>query len=109
MFGSGFSFKQGSGWLVATVASAVLLATSVLGRFIFKDKVKSNIYRTTTYVALTWLVIFLSAQTIVPISDYVKYMPYYTEFYNKYDLSKDIQTITRSNGKYYKLPKLDTA
>ena len=62
LFGSGFSFKQGSGWLVATVASAVLLATSVLGRFIFKDKVKSNIYRTTTYVALTWLVIFLSAQ-----------------------------------------------
>ena len=62
LFGSGFSFKQGTGWLVATVASAVLLATSALGRFVFKDKVKSNIYRTTTYVALTWLVIFLSAQ-----------------------------------------------
>ena len=62
LFGSGFSFKQGTGWLVATVASAVLLATSVLGRFIFKDKVKCNIYRTTTYIALTWLVIFLSAQ-----------------------------------------------
>ena len=62
LFGSGFSFKHGTGWLVATVASAVLLATSVLGRFIFKDKVKCNIYRTTVYIALTWLVIFLSAQ-----------------------------------------------
>ena len=47
---------------------------------------------------------FVDGGAIVPISDYVKYMPYYTEFYNKYDLSKDIQTITRSNGKYYKLP-----
>ena len=62
LFGSGFSFKQGTGWLVATVASAVLLATSVLGRFLFKDRVKCNIYRTTVYIALTWLVIFLSAQ-----------------------------------------------
>ena len=47
---------------------------------------------------------FVDGGAIVPISDYVQYMPYYTEFYNKYDLSKDIQTITRSNGKYYKLP-----
>jgi putative aldouronate transport system substrate-binding protein len=47
---------------------------------------------------------FVDGGAIVPISDYVKYMPYYTDFYNKYDLSKDIQTITRSNGKYYKLP-----
>ena len=47
---------------------------------------------------------FVDGGAIVPISDYVKYMPNYTEFYNKYDLSKDIQTITRSNGKYYKLP-----
>ena len=47
---------------------------------------------------------FVDGGAIVPISDYVQYMPYYTDFYNKYDLSKDIQTITRSNGKYYKLP-----
>ncbi len=52
---------------------------------------------------------FVDGGAIVPISDYVKYMPYYTEFYNKYDLSKDIQTITRSNGKYYKLPGMKEA
>ncbi|MCR4669763.1 MAG: extracellular solute-binding protein [Saccharofermentans sp.] len=47
---------------------------------------------------------FVDGGAIVPISDYVQYMPYYTDFYNKYNLSKDIQTITRANGKYYKLP-----
>jgi putative aldouronate transport system substrate-binding protein len=47
---------------------------------------------------------FVDGGAIVPISDYVQYMPYYTEFYNTYDLSGDIKTITRANGKYYKLP-----
>ena len=47
---------------------------------------------------------FVDGGAIVPISDYVQYMPNYTEFYNTYNLSGDIQTITRANGKYYKLP-----
>lgn len=47
---------------------------------------------------------FVDGGAIVPISDYVQYMPYYTDFYNTYDLSGDIKTITRANGKYYKLP-----
>ena len=47
---------------------------------------------------------FVDGGAIVPISDYVQYMPYYTDFYNTYNLSGDIQTITRANGKYYKLP-----
>ena len=47
---------------------------------------------------------FVDGGAIVPISDYVQYMPYYTEFYNTYNLSDDIKTITRANGKYYKLP-----
>ena len=36
-------------------------------------------------------------------------MPYYTDFYNTYNLSGDIQTITRANGKYYKLPGMKEA
>lgn len=52
---------------------------------------------------------FVDGGAIVPISDYVQYMPYYTDFYNKYDLSGDIKTITRSNGKYYKLPGMKEA
>ena len=52
---------------------------------------------------------FVDGGAIVPISDYVQYMPYYTEFYNTYDLSEDIKTITRANGKYYKLPGMKEA
>ena len=52
---------------------------------------------------------FVDGGAIVPISDYVQYMPYYTDFYNTYNLSGDIQTITRANGKYYKLPGMKEA
>ena len=63
LLGSAFSFKDGTGWLVAIVAALVLVVTSVGGRFIFKDdKTQSNIYSATFYIAVTWLVIFLSAQ-----------------------------------------------
>ena len=62
LFGSSFSFRHGGGWIVATVASLVLLLSSIAGRFLFTDKGKSNVYRTTTYIALTWLVVFVSAQ-----------------------------------------------
>ena len=63
LLGPGFSFKSGSGWLVATVASLLLLVSAVGGRFIFRDeKTQANIYQGTTYISLTWLVVFLSAQ-----------------------------------------------
>lgn len=52
---------------------------------------------------------FVDGGAIVPISDYVQYMPYYTDFYNTYDLSGDIKTITRADGKYYKLPGMKEA
>ena len=61
LFGSSFSFSNGRGWIVAAVASFVLLLSSIAGRFIFNEKGKANVYRTTTYIALTWLVVFLSA------------------------------------------------
>ncbi len=47
---------------------------------------------------------FVDGGAVVAISDYVDKMPYFTDFYNKYDLAPDVRTITRSNGKYYKLP-----
>ena len=62
LLGSAFSFKDGTGWLVATLAAAILLASSVGGIFIFKEKVQTGVYRCTFYIALTWLVIFISAQ-----------------------------------------------
>ena len=62
LLGSAFSFKDGSGWLVATVASTVLLISAVGGRFLFRENNQANIYRGTTYISLTWLVIFLAGQ-----------------------------------------------
>ena len=62
LLGPGFSFDNGTGWLVATVASLILLVTSVGGRFLFHEKVQTNIYRCTIYFSLTWLVVFLSGQ-----------------------------------------------
>ena len=47
---------------------------------------------------------FVDGGAIVPVSDYVKYMPNFTAFYNKYNMKKDIDTITQSNGKFYRLP-----
>ncbi len=47
---------------------------------------------------------FVDGGAIVPISDWVEYMPNYCEFYNTYDMAPDIRTITKSNGKYYRLP-----
>jgi putative aldouronate transport system substrate-binding protein len=52
---------------------------------------------------------FVDGGAIVPISDYVDKMPYYTDFYNTYNLADDIKTITRANGKYYKLPGMKEA
>ncbi len=62
LLGSAFSFRDGTGWLVATLAAAILLVSSVGGIFIFKEKVQTGVYRCTFYIALTWLVIFISAQ-----------------------------------------------
>ena len=70
LLGSAFSFKDGTGWLVATVAALVLFASAVIGRFIFREGAQANVYRGTTYISLTWLVVFLSGQ-IGQASDFV--------------------------------------
>lgn len=62
LLGPAFSFNEGTGWLVATLAAGILLASSVGGIFLFKEKVQTGVYRCTFYIALTWLVIFISAQ-----------------------------------------------
>jgi putative aldouronate transport system substrate-binding protein len=47
---------------------------------------------------------FVSSGQILPISDYVKYMPNYMDFVEKYKMEDDLKTITKENGKYYRLP-----
>ena len=62
LLGTGFSFENGHGWFVATVASLILVVSSVGGLFLFKEPVQTNIYKGSTYISITWLVIFLAAQ-----------------------------------------------
>ncbi len=47
---------------------------------------------------------FVDGGAVVPVSDYVQYMPNYMDFYTKYNMKDDVNTIVRSNGKYYRLP-----
>jgi putative aldouronate transport system substrate-binding protein len=47
---------------------------------------------------------FVDGGAVVAVSDYVKYMPNYTAFEKKYNMKKDIDTITQADGKYYRLP-----
>ena len=56
-----------------------------------------KIYSETSYV---------NGGGVVPVSDYVKYMPNYTNFYNEYNMEDDVNTLRQEDGKYYRLPGL---
>jgi putative aldouronate transport system substrate-binding protein len=47
---------------------------------------------------------FVTGGAIVPISDWVQYMPNYMDFVEKYNMQADLNTIVKADGKYYKLP-----
>lgn len=47
---------------------------------------------------------YVDGGAVVPLSDYTKFMPNYTEFYNEYNMEPDVENIVRDNGKYYRLP-----
>lgn len=47
---------------------------------------------------------YVDGGAIVPISDYTQYMPYFTDFVEKYNMQDDLQTIVKADGKFYRLP-----
>lgn len=47
---------------------------------------------------------FISGGAVVAVSDYVQYMPNFTDFVEKYKMQPDIDTIVRADGKFYRLP-----
>lgn len=49
---------------------------------------------------------YVSGGGVVPVSDYVQYMPNYSAFVENYNMQPDLDTITQSDGKYYRLPGL---
>ena len=52
---------------------------------------------------------FVAGGAVVPVSDYVQYMPNYTDFVKKYNMEPDLATIRRDDGKYYRLPGMHEA
>ena len=52
---------------------------------------------------------FVAGGAVVPVSDYVQYMPHYMDFVEKYNLEPDLATIRRDDGKYYRLPGMHEA
>lgn len=49
---------------------------------------------------------YVSGGGIVPVSDYVQYMPNFSNFVEEYSMQPELETITQSDGKYYRLPGL---
>ncbi|WP_207649465.1 type 2 periplasmic-binding domain-containing protein [Anaeromicropila populeti] len=47
---------------------------------------------------------FITGGAVVPISEWVQYMPNYMNFVETYQMEDDLKQITKSDGKYYKLP-----
>ncbi len=47
---------------------------------------------------------YVNGGGVVAVSDYVQYMPNYTNFYNEYNMEEDVNTLLQEDGKYYRLP-----
>lgn len=47
---------------------------------------------------------YVDGGAVVAVSDYVKYMPHYQDFVEKYNMQADLDTIIKADGKYYRLP-----
>lgn len=88
-------------------ATNVTLDLTVVNNASYSDKVSlavssgtspyiiPKIYNETPYV---------NGGGIVAVSDYTQYMPNFTNFYNEYDMSADVDTIRKEDGKFYRLP-----
>lgn len=47
---------------------------------------------------------FVDGGAIVPISDYTQYMPNFTKFVEDYSMQPELKSITKADGKFYRLP-----
>jgi putative aldouronate transport system substrate-binding protein len=52
---------------------------------------------------------FIDGGAVVAVSDYVQYMPYYQNFVETYSMQPELDSITRADGKYYRLPGMHEA
>lgn len=49
---------------------------------------------------------FVTSGAILPVSDYIEYMPNFQEKVEKWDIESTLDTLRQSDGKYYNLPGL---
>jgi putative aldouronate transport system substrate-binding protein len=49
---------------------------------------------------------FIASGAVLPVSDYLDYMPNFKEKIEKWDMEKDLNSIRQGDGKYYVLPGL---
>lgn len=49
---------------------------------------------------------YVTGGGIIPVSDWVQYMPNYTNFAETYNMADDIDTLRQADGKYYRLAGL---
>ncbi|MBN1891742.1 MAG: extracellular solute-binding protein [Clostridiales bacterium] len=47
---------------------------------------------------------YVGGGAVLPVSDYTQYMPYFTDFVEKYNMQPELETITQADGKFYRLP-----
>lgn len=47
---------------------------------------------------------FVEGGAVVAVSDWVQYMPNYTNFVETYSMQPELKTLEKSDGKYYRLP-----
>ncbi|MBO4785238.1 MAG: extracellular solute-binding protein, partial [Lachnospiraceae bacterium] len=47
---------------------------------------------------------FVDGGAIVPVSKWTQFMPNFTKFVEDYDMQSDLDTITRNDGNFYRLP-----
>ena len=52
---------------------------------------------------------YVSGGGVVAVSDYVKYMPNFSAFVEKYNMNPDLDTIRQADGKFYRLPGMHQA
>ncbi|MCR4939118.1 MAG: hypothetical protein K5930_03285 [Treponemataceae bacterium] len=52
---------------------------------------------------------FVNGGAVVAVSEWTKYMPNFTAFYNKYNMKTDVDTIVKEDGKFYRLPGMHEA
>ncbi len=100
-------YAEGGIFDAITKATNVTLDIEVVNNANYTDRVSllvsggnapyiiPKIYDETTYV---------TGGGIVAVSDYVQYMPNFTNFYLDYDMEDDVSTILQDDGKFYRLP-----